>query len=161
MRNHPETLAVIAAAGSSSRMSGTDKLFADLCGKPVLVHTLENYAHASFVDAIIVVTRKYSIQTVQELIENWHIGKIHAVILKILIQEPAIGVLCEVSRQGTFRAKPSRRYHTCRHLAAALPGHILDPLTAVFDRIFRDADVQVNTSILNAKNVKSHSLVLQ
>ena len=80
MRKHPETLAVIAAAGSSSRMTGTDKLFADLCGKPVLVHTLENYAHASFVDTIIVVTRKDSIQAVQELIENWHIEKIHAVI---------------------------------------------------------------------------------
>ena len=32
--------AVVAAAGSSTRMEGINKLFVEICGKPVLAHTL-------------------------------------------------------------------------------------------------------------------------
>ena len=52
----PAIAAVIVAAGSGSRMAGaTPKQFLDLCGKPVLCHSVDNFAsHAAVVDIVIV-----------------------------------------------------------------------------------------------------------
>ncbi len=48
---------VVVAAGSSTRM-GEDKLFMDLCGAPVLEHTLRALSACSCVEEIILVTRE-------------------------------------------------------------------------------------------------------
>ena len=37
---HPLCTAIVPAAGKSSRMGGEDKMFAPLCGVPVLARTL-------------------------------------------------------------------------------------------------------------------------
>ena len=52
----PAIAAVIVAAGSGSRMAGaTPKQFLDLCGKPVLCHSVDNFAsHAAVVEIVIV-----------------------------------------------------------------------------------------------------------
>ena len=52
----PAIAVVIVAAGSGSRMSGaTPKQFLDLCGKPVLCHSVDNFAsHAAVVVIVIV-----------------------------------------------------------------------------------------------------------
>lgn len=49
--------AVIVAAGSSSRMKGEDKLLLDLCGKPVIFHTIRLFQNCPLVNEIVVVTR--------------------------------------------------------------------------------------------------------
>lgn len=49
--------AVIAAGGSSLRM-GFDKLTADLCGLPVLIHTINAFERCGLIDEIVVVTRE-------------------------------------------------------------------------------------------------------
>lgn len=49
--------AVVAAGGSSSRM-GFDKLTADLCGLPVLIHTINAFERCGLIDEIVVVTRE-------------------------------------------------------------------------------------------------------
>lgn len=49
--------AVIAAGGSSSRM-GFDKLMAELCGKKVLLRSVEAFERCDAIDEIVVVTRK-------------------------------------------------------------------------------------------------------
>ncbi len=49
--------AVIVAAGSSSRMKGEDKLLLDLCGKPVIEHTIRLFQTCSLVKEIVIVTR--------------------------------------------------------------------------------------------------------
>ena len=54
----PYCTAIIAAAGSSSRMGGEDKLFADLSGSPVILHTLRAFQASEYIDEIIVVTRE-------------------------------------------------------------------------------------------------------
>ncbi len=46
--------AVIVAAGSSSRFGG-DKLVADLCGRPVIAHTLARYAATGCIARIVLV----------------------------------------------------------------------------------------------------------
>lgn len=57
--------AIIVAAGSSTRM-GRPKLLIELCGKPVLEHTLCAFDHSS-VDALVVVTREQDIPSFEPL----------------------------------------------------------------------------------------------
>ena len=56
-RDFGQISAVIAAGGSSSRM-GFDKLSADLCGLPVLIHTINAFERCGLIDEIVVVTRE-------------------------------------------------------------------------------------------------------
>lgn len=57
---------VIAAAGESTRM-GEDKLFIELAGAPVIVHTLRAFERSECVDEIVVVTRSGSIPEIARL----------------------------------------------------------------------------------------------
>ena len=54
----PFCSAVIVAAGSASRMGGTDKIFADLAGKSVLAHSLLAFEKCPVINEIVVVTRE-------------------------------------------------------------------------------------------------------
>ena len=51
---HPFCTAIVPAAGKSSRMGGEDKMFAPLCGVPVLARTLTGLDQAVLVDEIVV-----------------------------------------------------------------------------------------------------------
>ena len=55
-RPRPMADAIVVAAGSSTRMGGSDKLAAVVGGRPLLAWTLEAVAHASSVAHIVVVT---------------------------------------------------------------------------------------------------------
>ena len=57
---------IIPAAGSGTRF-GEDKLMFDLCGKPVLWHTLQAFEQAKTVTSIVISTRKESLCFVREL----------------------------------------------------------------------------------------------
>ena len=47
---------VIPAAGSSARMqAGMNKVFIEIAGKPILIHTLENIAKCEYVGTVFVV----------------------------------------------------------------------------------------------------------
>lgn len=70
-----ECAAVIAAAGSSDRMSGEDKLFIDICGKPVLGHALSAFQRCELISEIIVVAREDRIAQVGELCGTYGITK--------------------------------------------------------------------------------------
>ena len=50
--------AVIVAAGNAKRMQGTDKIMADICGEPLIVHTLRAFEQSEDIQEIIVVTRE-------------------------------------------------------------------------------------------------------
>jgi len=63
--------AVIVAAGSSTRFGGEDKLFANLCGKPVLAWSLAAYEAASSVGRVVVVTAEETAQRTRELAGKW------------------------------------------------------------------------------------------
>lgn len=52
------TAAIIVAGGSGTRMGGdTPKQFLDLCGMPVVVHTMRAYEESEYIDQIYVVAR--------------------------------------------------------------------------------------------------------
>ena len=57
---------IIPAAGSGNRF-GADKLMFDLCGKPVLWHTLSAFQAAETVSFIVIPTRAENISVVREL----------------------------------------------------------------------------------------------
>ncbi|MBQ4369677.1 MAG: 2-C-methyl-D-erythritol 4-phosphate cytidylyltransferase [Oscillospiraceae bacterium] len=72
--------AVVAAAGSSSRMGGGDKLFAEVRGIPVLARTLLELESSESISEIIVVTREESMDKVKRLCFEYSIDKLSAVI---------------------------------------------------------------------------------
>lgn len=74
------TSAVIVAAGSSTRMSGTSKLMASLGGIPVIVHTLRTFASTPCIHEIILVIRKKEEPIYRELIEAYDLKKITAIV---------------------------------------------------------------------------------
>jgi 2-C-methyl-D-erythritol 4-phosphate cytidylyltransferase len=72
--------AVVAAAGSSTRMNGQNKLMIEFGGKPVLVHTLEALQASRRIDDIIVVTREEDIQHIAELCQTYGLKKVAKII---------------------------------------------------------------------------------
>ncbi|HPE16930.1 MAG TPA: 2-C-methyl-D-erythritol 4-phosphate cytidylyltransferase [Oscillospiraceae bacterium] len=80
----PEALrcsAVVAAAGSSSRMGGADKLFLPLFGVPVLARTLMALEDCDEITEIVVVTREESIVAVGDLCRSFGISKATKVVV--------------------------------------------------------------------------------
>lgn len=67
---------IIAAAGAGSRMgAGINKVFLDIKGIPMLVHTLLAFERADSVDDIIVVTGRDDIERVENAAEKYNITK--------------------------------------------------------------------------------------
>ena len=63
--------AVIAAAGSSSRMnSEVPKVFLPLCGKPVLSYSLETFGGCGRIGEIILVVRGEDLERAEKLCES-------------------------------------------------------------------------------------------
>ena len=76
----PKTAAIIVSAGNSLRMGiKGSKQFLEICGKPVLAHTLIAFEYAKSIDEIIVVARREDIKTVWELSKVYHIEKLTVV----------------------------------------------------------------------------------
>lgn len=72
---NPYCSALIAAAGSSQRMEGENKLLLPLGGKPVLAHTLQAVDAASGVNEIIIAAREEDLVKFAELCKLWGITK--------------------------------------------------------------------------------------
>lgn len=68
--------AVIVAAGSARRMQGTDKIMAELCGEPLIVHTLRAFQQSDDIQEIVLVTREELLQPLSELCVAKKLGKV-------------------------------------------------------------------------------------
>lgn len=79
---YPKTVAVIAAAGSGSRMKNVcdDKLFYTVEGIPVLARTLMAYNAAETVNKIVVVARRSIVGDVYALAREYGVDKLIAVV---------------------------------------------------------------------------------
>ena len=76
----PRCTALVAAAGSSSRMGGVDKLLQPLDGVPVLVRTLAAFQVAGSVDEIIIAAREEDILEISQLCRTYGLSKCTKVI---------------------------------------------------------------------------------
>ena len=77
----PSCSAVIAAAGSSRRMGGEDKLFISINGAPVLAHTLAAFQKCRYIDEIIIVTNEKNIERAGEICAQFDISKASKIII--------------------------------------------------------------------------------
>ncbi len=71
---------VVPAAGSATRMEGTDKIMADLGDKPVIVHTLLALQQCPYVDEIVVVTREDLIPEIGWQAQQWECDKVTRIV---------------------------------------------------------------------------------
>ena len=81
---HPKnfTSAIIAAAGLSERFGGeTTKQMTQLCGDPVLVHTIRSYQMTECIHEIIIVARHHEIPPWQKLCAEYGFDKVTKIIV--------------------------------------------------------------------------------
>ena len=76
----PRCTALVAAAGSSARMGGVNKLLELLDGVPVLVRTLTALQRAERVDEIVVATREEDLVAISQLCRTYGISKCSKVV---------------------------------------------------------------------------------
>jgi 2-C-methyl-D-erythritol 4-phosphate cytidylyltransferase len=67
--------AIIVAAGSSQRM-GFDKLTASLCGKPIVIRSLDRFEECDLIDDIVLVVRSDRREEFQQMIRKFGIKKV-------------------------------------------------------------------------------------
>ncbi len=73
--------AIVLAAGSGKRMGGSvPKQYMDLCGKPVMVHSLETFAKSSVDEIVLVVAAGDEDYCKHEIVEKYHIEKVAAIV---------------------------------------------------------------------------------
>ena len=68
--------AVVVAAGKATRMEGTDKIMAELCGEPLIVHTLRAFQNAQDVVEIVLVTREELLEPLSRLVVEKKLSKV-------------------------------------------------------------------------------------
>ena len=78
--SHPFCSVIVPAAGSSSRMQGVDKLFAELDGVPVLVRTLMTLNSCPLVDEIIIPARVGDVGRIAAMMTSYSLDKIAHII---------------------------------------------------------------------------------
>ena len=71
--------AVIAAAGSSSRMEGVDKTFAPILGLPLVVHTMDRFELSPLVHQIVLVLSKDSVDLGKQMVQQRGYTKVTSV----------------------------------------------------------------------------------
>lgn len=67
---------IIVAAGSASRMGGVDKQFLKIAGTPVIIRSINAFSQLEFIDNIVVVTKKESVLSVQNIIKEYGVSKV-------------------------------------------------------------------------------------
>lgn len=76
MANH----AIIVAAGTSTRMNGTNKLFAPIHGQPLLYHTLNVFQDSLSVDTITIVSQLSKLIELEQLKKKGNFSKIKKIV---------------------------------------------------------------------------------
>ena len=72
--------AVIVAAGSSSRMQGTDKILASLDGEPLIAHTIRAFQESPVIHEIVVVTREELLSQLSRLCQQRGFDKVTMIV---------------------------------------------------------------------------------
>ncbi len=71
--------AIIAAGGSSTRMRGVDKLFAQLNGMPVIAHTIAAFESCGAISGIVVAMRSDMLEAGRSVVRSYGFGKVSGV----------------------------------------------------------------------------------
>ena len=162
VKKRPRCAALVAAAGSSSRMGGVNKLLEDLDGMPVLVRTLTALQRSELVDEIIIATREEEIVEISDLCHTYGISKctkvvrggesrVHSVMRAAVEAAPGTGFLA-VQDGARPLVTPDlidrviREAHRCNAAAPAIP--VKDTVKTVKDGEM--VDTTLDRSLLRA-----------
>ena len=77
----PVCSAVIAAAGSSERMNGKDKLFSQLGGMPVIARSLLAFEKSPHIKEIVVVTSEANLVPIGDICRDYNITKAQKIVV--------------------------------------------------------------------------------
>ncbi len=70
-------IAIIFAGGSGVRMrTGKPKQFLEISGKPIIIHTLDNFQNCSLIDKIYISCKKEYIEKLEKMIKQFGITKV-------------------------------------------------------------------------------------
>ena len=129
----PTCTAILAAAGSSQRMGGENKLLLPLDGMPVLAHTLRAVDAAQSVDEIVIAAREEDLLTYAELCKTYGIRKPVKVVvggatrqesvLRAALEARADAKLLAVQDGARPLVTPELRAAVCAAAAPAVPVH--------------------------------------
>jgi 2-C-methyl-D-erythritol 4-phosphate cytidylyltransferase len=73
--------AIIVAAGSGTRFGGEKpKQFLEICGKPLLIHTLEKFENCAAIDEIVLILSESEIKTFHTILEKFNLQKLSKII---------------------------------------------------------------------------------
>jgi len=130
----PRCAALVAAAGSSSRMGGVNKLLEPLDGIPVLARTLMALQQADTIDEIIVATREEDLMEISRLCKVYGVEKctkvirggetrVHSVMLAALEAAPNTALLAvqDGARPLVTTAVIDRTVQAAARCSAAAP----------------------------------------
>ncbi len=75
-------VAVIFAGGVGKRMGKTDlpKQFIEICGKPIIIHTLEVFENNKNIDGIIIASKEEWIGYLEDLLKKYNIKKVTKIV---------------------------------------------------------------------------------
>ena len=129
--NRPFCTALVAAAGSSSRMGGTDKLMEFLDNVPVLMRTLTALQRAAAIDEIVIAAREDALVDISTLCKTYGITKCskvvrggesrcHSVLLAALEASPEAKLLA-VQDGARPLVTPDRTVEAAAKCGAAAP----------------------------------------
>jgi len=146
--------AIIAAAGSSSRMGGADKLFSGIGGCPVLALALLAFENSEYVGDIIVATAEHNIVPVSDIAKAYGITKlVHIVKGGETRQQSVASALAFLSGQTTHIAihDAARPLVTSKIISdaveTALEYHAAAPLVSVKDTIKEAHDGAITRTV--------------
>lgn len=106
-RTHPYCAALIAAAGSSTRYGGENKLLQTLDGIPVLVRTLLTIDRVEGIDEIVIAAREDELLPYAELCKTFGLRKP----VKVIVGAQRGQSPCCARRS---RPRPRRNFSPCR-----------------------------------------------
>jgi 2-C-methyl-D-erythritol 4-phosphate cytidylyltransferase len=81
-RTRPKVFAIIPAAGSGTRIGGQiKKQFLPLKGKPIIVHTIQQFEHCPDVDEIALAVPESAVVEIENLISRYRLDKVSKVVV--------------------------------------------------------------------------------
>jgi len=81
-RSRPKVCAIIPAAGSGTRIGGDiKKQFLPLKGKPIIVHTLQQFEHCSDIDEVALALPESAMSEMEAIVERYRLHKVSKMVL--------------------------------------------------------------------------------
>ena len=81
VNNKDNNVAIVLAAGNSSRMLDQDKIFISILGKPLLYYSLKVFEESPIIDSIVLVMSQKNIHLTKALVKEYQFKKVQVICL--------------------------------------------------------------------------------